>query len=326
MTDRRILVVRDLFLHYRSRGSIVRAVDGVSFELPERCALALVGESGCGKSSTALALMRLLPQNTARYEGKIWIDGLDVSDLPEEEFRKRVRWRMISMVFQGAMNSLNPVLKVGFQVAEPLIHNFGYKRDEALEIAEEVLEEVGLPKGVAERYPHELSGGMKQRVCIAMALVTKPRIVILDEPTSALDIITQANIINLLKELKNEGGLSYLFITHDLALSSELADYVAVMYGGEIVERGPADDLYTSPSHPYMKMLLSSIPRLRQDAPMSFIPGAPPDLRNPPPGCRFHPRCPFKMEGKCDVMSPPICKVGEDHYVACWLYGGERGD
>ena len=323
MTEREILTVRNLFLYYSSRGSIVRAVDDISFELPEKSALALVGESGCGKSSTAIALMRLLPSNTARYEGRIQMNGLDVSNLSEEEFRKKVRWRIISMVFQGALNALNPVLKVGFQVAEPLIHNFGYEKKEALALAEEALEDVGLPRAVAGRYPHELSGGMKQRVCIAMALVTKPKIVILDEPTSALDIITQANIINLLKQLKKERGLSYIFITHDLALSSELADYVAVMYGGKIVERGPADDLYVSPAHPYMKMLLNSIPRLRQDVSLSFIPGAPPDLRTPPPGCRFHPRCPFKIKGKCDVKEPPVVKLGKDHYVACWLYEEE---
>lgn len=324
MNDQEVLKVRNLFLYYRSGGLIVKAVDGISFELQEKSAIALVGESGCGKSSTAIALMRLLPLNTARYEGEIYIDNLDVMRLPEEDFRKKVRWRLISIVFQGAMNALNPVLKIGFQVAEPLIHNLGLKRAEALPLAEEALEEVGLPRAVSERYPHELSGGMKQRVCIAMALVTKPKIVILDEPTSALDIITQANIINLLKQLKRERGLSYIFITHDLALSSELADYVAVMYGGKIVERGSADDIYVSPAHPYMKLLLNSIPRLRQDIPPSFIPGAPPDLRNPPPGCRFHPRCPFVIKDKCNIKEPPAFEVGNGHYVACWLYGDEK--
>ncbi|MEM1809209.1 MAG: ABC transporter ATP-binding protein, partial [Thermosphaera sp.] len=304
MSASEILKVKDLFLYYRSGGAVVRAVDGISFELQERSAIALVGESGCGKSSTAIALMRLLPPNIARYDGEIHVDGVNVMRLPEEDFRRKVRWRLISIVFQGAMNALNPVLKVGFQVAEPLIHNFGLKKDEALALAEKALEEVGLPKGVSEKYPHELSGGMKQRVCIAMALITKPKIVILDEPTSALDIITQANIINLLKQLKRERGLSYIFITHDLALSSELADYVAVMYGGKIVERGPADEVYVSPAHPYMKLLLNSIPRLRQDIPPLFIPGAPPDLRNPPAGCRFHPRCPFMIRGKCEVEEP----------------------
>ncbi len=323
MSELEILRVRDLILHYRSGVSVVRAVDGVSFELQKKSAIALVGESGCGKSSTAIALMRLLPPNTAKYEGQVNIDGLDAMHLSEEDFRRKVRWRIISIVFQGAMNALNPVLKVGFQVAEPLIHNFGFKKEDALALAEEALEEVGLPKGISGRYPHELSGGMKQRVCIAMALVTKPKIVILDEPTSALDIITQANIINLLKQLKKERGLSYIFITHDLALSSELADSVAVMYGGKIVERGPADGVYTTPSHPYMKLLLNSIPRLRQDIPPSFIPGAPPDLRNPPPGCRFHPRCPHMIKGKCDVEDPPIFDIGGGHYIACWLYRGE---
>jgi peptide/nickel transport system ATP-binding protein len=323
MSGLEILTVRKLFLHYRSGGSIVRAVDDMSFELQEKSAISLVGESGCGKSSTAMALMRLLPHNTARYEGEVYMDGSNVMRLSDEEFRRKVRWRIISIVFQGAMNALNPVLKVGFQVAEPLIHNFGLKKRDALAIAEEALEEVGLPRGVSERYPHELSGGMRQRVCIAMALATKPKIVILDEPTSALDIITQANIINLLKQLKKERGLSYIFITHDLALSSELADSVAVMYAGKIVERGQADDIYLSPAHPYMKLLLNSIPRLRQDLPPSFIAGAPPDLRNPPSGCRFHPRCPYMMRGRCDVKEPSDFDIGGGHYVACWLYGGE---
>lgn len=321
MNGSEILRVKDLFLYYRSAGAVVKAVDGISFELNEKSTVALVGESGCGKSSTAIALMRLPPPNVARYEGEIYMDGLDAMCLPEEDFRKKVRWRLISIVFQGAMNALNPVIKVGFQVAEPLIHNFRMKKEEALDLAEQVLEDVGLPRGVSKKYPHELSGGMRQRICIAMALITRPKIVILDEPTSALDIITQANIINLLKRLKREKGLSYIFITHDLALSSELADFVAVMYGGRIVERGPADDVYVSPAHPYMRLLLNSIPRLRQDVPPSFISGAPPDLRHPPPGCRFHPRCPYMIRGKCDVRDPPIFNIGEDHYVACWLCG-----
>lgn len=322
MTGEDLLKVENLILYYRSEGSDVRAVDSVSFSVGERTALALVGESGCGKSSTAIALMRLLPPNVSRYEGRILINGLNASSLSEEEFRKRIRWKIMSMVFQGAMNALNPVLKVGFQVAEPLIQHFRYEREEALKAAEKIAREVGLPEGILERYPHELSGGMRQRICIAMALITKPKLVILDEPTSALDIITQANIMNLLKELKWSKGLSYIFITHDISLSSELSDYIAVMYAGKIVEYGPADIVYTSPAHPYVKLLLRSVPRLRRDETPLSIPGAPPDLRNPPRGCRFHPRCPSRIGNLCRVKEPPRIELEREHYVSCWLYEG----
>jgi peptide/nickel transport system ATP-binding protein len=314
-----LLVVRDLFLHFSTRRGIVRAVDGVSFSVRKGETLAIVGESGSGKSSTALGIIRILPRNVARYTGSVVFDGMELMRMGEEEFRTKVRVGGISMVFQGAMNSLNPVLRVGFQVAESLVVNLRVPKEEALQRAEEALELVGLNRSVAQRYPHELSGGMKQRALIAMALITNPKLVILDEPTSALDVMTQANIMNLLKRLKRELGLTYIFITHDLALASELADRVAVMYGGRIAELGPADEVYPRPKHPYTKLLIESVPFLRYDRPPTFIPGSPPDLIDPPSGCRFHPRCPYFMKGKCEVQEPPMFKADGDHWASCWL-------
>ena len=314
-----ILDVKNLVLYYRTRRGIVRAVDRISFTLEKGQTLAIVGESGCGKSSTANAIFRLLPRNVHKYEGQILLNGEDLMKLDDETYRKRVRWQKISMVFQGAMNSLNPVLKVGFQIAEPLILHKGMDKKEALEKAKEALKLVGIHPSFIERYPFELSGGMKQRVCIAMALITEPEIVILDEPTSALDVITQANIMNLLKKLQWEKNLSYIFITHDIPLTSELSDYVAVMYAGQIVELSPAETFYKEPKHPYAYKLMSSVPTLRSRKELDFIPGRPPDLANPPPGCRFHPRCPKAMD-ICKKKEPPVVEIAPGHYVKCWLY------
>jgi peptide/nickel transport system ATP-binding protein len=313
-----ILQVKDLKLYYSTRKGIVKAVDDVSFVLNKGETLAVVGESGCGKSSMAIAVMRLLPRNINTYQGSVTLDGEDIGKLDDTLLRKRVLWRKISMVFQGAMNSLNPVLRIGFQIAETLLEHEKITRKEAQAITKNSLELVRLPGFTADRYPHELSGGMKQRVVIAMALALNPKIVILDEPTSALDVITQANIINLLKRLKKERGLSYIFITHDLAVASELADKVAVMYGGKIVEYGTAEQIYRDSQHPYTQKLMASIPTLRGEKKLEFIPGAPPDLINPPPGCRFHPRCPYAME-ICKVKEPPMEEIKPGHQAACWL-------
>jgi len=314
-----VLSVRDLYLYYRTRKGTVKAVDGVSFELGKGETLAIVGESGCGKTSLARAIIRLLPRNVERFDGTVNLNGVDVMKLSEEEFRKRVRWQKISYVFQGSQNALNPVLKVGFQIAEPLIVHKGLSREEALAEAKRYLRLVGIHESFLDRYPFELSGGMRQRAVIAMALVTHPDVVILDEPTSALDVITQANIMNLLKRIKQEMGLSYIFITHDVPLTSELADRVAVMYAGQIVELADADTFYFTPRHPYSEKLMASVPTLRTDKKLEFIPGAPPSLINPPSGCRFHPRCPFAYE-RCLREEPPPYALGSSSYVKCWLY------
>lgn len=314
-----VLDVRDLHLYYATRKGTVKAVDKVSFSLSKGETLALVGESGCGKSSLAKAIIRLLPRNIEEHTGEVLLEKQNIMELNDKRFRQEVRWKKISMVFQGAMNSLNPVLKVGYQVAEPLLIHANMDKKEALNRAMEALRIVGIHESFVERYPFELSGGMRQRTVIAMALVTNPKILILDEPTSALDVITQANIMNLLKQLKNKMELSYIFITHDIALSSELADRVAVMYAGEIAEIADAEEFYSKPAHPYAQKLMASVPTLRTDKKLEFIPGAPPSLIGPPPGCRFHPRCPYAFD-KCTKERPTSLDLGPSHYIRCWLY------
>ncbi len=314
-----VLDVENLNLYYATRKGTVRAVDDVSFFLPRGKTLALVGESGCGKSSLAKALIRLLPRNIDTYKGRIYLDGVETMGLSEGRYRDQIRWKQISMVFQGALNSLNPVLKVGYQVAEPLIIHEKAEREDALDKAREALRLLGIPVSFVDRYPFELSGGMKQRTVIAMALIADPQVVILDEPTSALDVITQANIMNQLKRLKMDTDLSFIYITHDIAVSSELADSVAVMYAGEISEIADADEFYLKPAHPYSQLLMASVPTLRTDKRLEFIPGAPPSLIDPPKGCRFHPRCPHAME-RCTKESSMRTDLGHGHYVRCWLY------
>ncbi len=319
-----LLDVKELKLYYDTPRGPVRAVDGVSFALKEGEAMGLVGESGSGKTSLGLALMRLLPKNVHTYTGRVVLEGEDLMALGDEEFRRRVRWRKISMAFQGAMNVLNPVLKVWLQIAEPLLAD-GVPKAQARARVEELLELVGLARDVADRYPHELSGGMKQRVVIAAALVMSPKLVILDEPTSALDVSIQAQIMNLLKRLKRELGLSYLFVTHDIALASDLCDSMAIVYAGQIVEIGTAEDVLLRPEHPYTQGLLASLPRLHSTRLPSFIPGAPPDLVRPPAGCRFRPRCP-KAFKRCTEPPPPLPVPGHgpDHLVRCWLVERSR--
>ena len=313
----KLLSVSNLKLYYRTTKGVVKAVDDVSFDINRGETLAIVGESGCGKSSLARAIIRLLPRNVHTYEGKVLLNGTDLMSMDEETFRKEVRWRKISMVFQGALNSLNPVLKVGYQVAEPLIIHMKMSEREAIERAKEILVKLGLSEEFAERYPFELSGGMKQRAVIAMALITNPDLIILDEPTSALDVITQANIMNMLKELKRSREQTFIFITHDISVASDLADKVATMYAGQIVEIAPADTFYEEPLHPYTQKLMKSVPTLRGEKTLESIPGAPPNLIDPPSGCRFHPRCERAMD-ICRKEDPPIFERG--HSVKCWLY------
>jgi peptide/nickel transport system ATP-binding protein len=314
-----ILALKDLTLYYRTRRGAVKAVDGVSLDLKEGSCLSIVGESGCGKSSMAYAIMRILPRNVHTYRGEVIFEGKNLLSLPESELSKEVWLKKMAMVFQGAMNSLNPVLSVGEQVSEVFTLHAGMSKTEAQKKAAELLELVRLPATLIDKYPHELSGGMKQRVVIAIALSMKPKLLILDEPTSALDVITQANIINLLKKLQDEFNLTYIFITHDLGLASELSDYIAVMYAGKIVESGDARSVLTDPKHPYTQKLLAATPKLLEEAKLEFIPGSPPDLAYPPTGCRFHPRCPFVMDA-CRLNEPKPTKLSEDRYVSCLLW------
>lgn len=316
-----LLDVRDLSLHYADRSGPVRAVDHISFALETRkTALGVVGESGSGKSSLALSLMRMLPTNVARYEGEIWLEGQELMSMADNRFRQEVLWRKLALVPQGAQNGFNPVLRVGEQIIEPLLVGRHTNKRKARARAMELLEYVGLPPEVYSRYPHELSGGMKQRAMIAAALILQPPLVILDEPTSALDASIQTQITNLLKQLKRDMDLSIIFITHDIALASDVCDSLAVVYAGQIVEIGSAEHVLLRPSHPYTQRLLASIPRLHTDTLPQFIPGAPPDLRKPAIGCRFHPRCHHFMENLCELDPPPNFETEPHHFASCWLY------
>jgi len=313
-----VLEVRDLKVYYYTLTGVVRAVDEVSLNVKEAEVLGIAGESGCGKSTLGYALLGLIPPPGRIAGGSVVLDGTDITKLSEGELRK-IRWSKVSMIFQGAMNVLNPVYTIGHQMSEPLIIHKGYTQKEALNVVSEALKQVGLNPEIVKRYPHELSGGMKQRVVIAMALLLKPKLVIADEPTTALDVVIQAQIINLLKKIKQEEKTSMIFITHDLSLISEIADKVAVMYAGKIAEVGPSEEIFYNPQHPYTQGLLKSIPRLRSKEKITWIPGVPPDLRRPPPGCRFYPRCPYAMD-ICRREEPKPFKVGDQHYAACWLH------
>jgi peptide/nickel transport system ATP-binding protein len=315
-----LLRVENLKMYYHTSKGAVRAIDDISFELEAGETLGLVGESGCGKTSMGTSILRM-PTPPGRYEGgRILIEGRDIIPIPEPEVRKNIRWEEIAMVFQGAMNCLTPVYTIGKQMLETLHEHREMDDRQAVELISEYLGLVGLPPEVMGRYPHELSGGMKQRIVIATALFLKPKIVILDEPTTALDVIVQAQIINLLKKLKKTFNLSFIFITHDLALEAEVADKLCVMYAGKIAEIGPNASIYGAkgPLHPYTEKLLLATPLLHKKVDnLSFIPGTPPNLIEPPKGCRFNPRC-HKVMDRCYEEEPILEEIEPGHKVACW--------
>ncbi len=318
MSGNSFFSVENLRLYFRTGKGPVQAVDGVSLTLGRGRTVVVVGESGCGKSSLGRAILRLLPRNVHTYSGSVRLNGIDLMTLPEEQFRQDVRWIRLAWVPQGAMNSLNPVIRIGDQVAEPLlVHRRAASLVAARRSSEEVFRQVGVPIDFLDRFPFELSGGMRQRMALAMALITQPDVVILDEPTSALDVLTQANIMNMLKTIKRETRTSFMLITHDIATSSELADDAAVMYAGQLVEVSRADQFYREPLHPYSRALMASVPSLREEKSLGFIPGQPPSLIDPPKGCRFADRCPARFH-KCSE-EPPLLKAG-DRLVKCWLY------
>lgn len=314
-----ILKVENLKMYYRTSKGSVKAINDISFDIKKGETLGIVGESGCGKTSLGTSLMGM-PSVPGKYEGgKIEIDGENIINLKEDYLRKNIRWTKISMVFQGAMNSLTPVYTIGKQMLETLNRHADMDKTRARKLIEEYLNYVGLHSNIADRYPHELSGGMKQRAVIAAALFLKPKLIILDEPTTALDVIVQAQIINLLKKLKKEFDLSFIFITHDLALEAEIADRVCVMYGGKIAEISSNEEIYKKPLHPYTKRLLAATPRLNNSVNrLEFIEGVPPDLLNPPEGCMFYDRCKERID-KCKNEEPEIKNVGNEHYCACHL-------
>jgi len=319
-----LLVVEDLRTHFKLASGWVRAVDGVSFRLNDGEALGLAGESGCGKTTTALSLVRLLPANARIRKGSaIKLFGIDLVPKTETQLR-RYRWREISIVFQGAMNALNPVRRVGDQIAEPIEVRLGESRERAARRATELLELVGIPGKRGQAYPHELSGGMRQRAMIAMALACDPAIVIGDEPTTALDVMVQAQILELLERLRRELGLSLILITHDLSVIAETCDRTLVMYAGKVAEEGPVRRIFTAPRHPYTQKLLGAFPNIHADRrSLDVIPGAPPDLRDPPAGCRFHPRCPAAM-AVCHEVEPPEVIFPDGVRVACHLHPAGR--
>ena len=319
-----LLRVENLKTHFHTRDGIVRAVDGVSFDVLPGETLAIVGESGCGKSVTSMSILRLLPMPPARIaDGRIEFDGRNLLDLTEPEMRK-VRGNAISMIFQEPMTSLNPVLTIGRQISEALMLHRGMNEKQALTRSAEMLRKVHIPE--AERrltqYPHELSGGMRQRVMIAMALACGPRLLIADEPTTALDVTIQAQILELMRELRDETGASIILITHDLGVVAEVAHRVVVMYAGRKVEEAQIEELFAAPRHPYTRGLLGSMPHLGDSVNetgkrLVEIPGMVPSLKNPPPGCPFEPRCPNAIE-RCGREMPPLELHAPRHWAACW--------
>ncbi len=314
-----LLTVEHLRVYYHTRRGPVRAVDDVSFAVQRGERFGIVGESGCGKSTTALALLRMIKPPGRVEQGRVLLDGIDVLALGKEEMR-RLRWRAISLIPQGAMNSLNPVMRVRDQIADAISTHEGSRPSRELrERIEQALNMVGLPRHVAHMFPHELSGGMKQRVCIAMAIVLRPKLIIADEPTSALDVVVQRVVAQTLLDVQEKMGASLVLIGHDMGLQAQLVDRLAVMYAGKIVEIGPVEAMFREPLHPYTQLLISAIPSPKEKKTLRSIPGLPPPLLNPPPGCVFHPRCPFAME-ICRVKTPIFREIRPGRMVACHLY------
>ena len=311
------LRISGLKTYYFTEYGIVRAVDGINLDLLDDQSVGIVGESACGKSTLGATIMQSIQLPGKIVEGSITLgDDADITNMSASEFDTKVRWKRIAMVFQGAMNALDPVYTVENQLREILKeHNFQGKID--AKVAES-LQQVGLDLSVARRYPHELSGGMKQRVVIAMALLLNPDVLVADEPTTALDMLNQSQIINLLKKLQKEKGITIVLITHDLALVSQITDKIGIMYAGQLVEFSSTEEMYKNPRHPYTQALIEAIPRLKtKDKKIHFIQGTPPSLLHPPQGCRFRDRCTFAME-VCK-RDPPEFRT-ETGYVRCWLY------
>jgi peptide/nickel transport system ATP-binding protein len=321
-----VLQIRDLRVTYRTQGGDVPAVRGVNLDVARGEVLGLAGESGCGKSTVAAAILRLLPART-KIEGTISLDGEDVLDMKAKRLRA-VRWTGASIIFQGAMHAMNPVRRVGDQIAEAIVTHQQSSEQDAMVRVGSLLEEVGLPPRRLRDYPHELSGGQRQRVMIAMALACGPNLVIADEPTTALDVMVQAQVLALLKNLQRELGLAMLFITHDLSVLVEVSDRLAIMYAGKIVEQGPSRAVFDDPAHPYTRALSAAFPsigdaRFRRNP--SGLGGDPPDPQAIPSGCPFHPRCPVAFDA-CPTIVPDLYRAGEGRRAACLLVEGALVD
>jgi peptide/nickel transport system ATP-binding protein len=319
-----VLEAQDLRTHYITMRGPVKAVDGVSFRIEKGEALGLAGESGCGKTTVALSIMRILPTGGKIVGGKVLFKDTDVAGLSEAQMKK-IRWKGISIVFQGAMNALNPLYKLGDQISEAILtHEPQVGKKEAMNRAMKLLELVGLEPKRVKDYPHELSGGMRQRGLIAMALACNPDLLIADEPGTALDVIVQAQVLSLMDDLKKKLDLAMILITHDLSIIADVCEKAAIMYAGKIVEHGDVVGIFKEPLHPYTQGLIGAFPSIKAARRrMDSIPGLPPDLLNPPPGCRFHPRCRY-AEDICKTEEPTLISMkSEKHFVACHLVSGK---
>ena len=315
----RVLEVKNLRVNYHTPRGPVQAVNGVSFFLRRGERLGLVGESGSGKSTTALSLMRLLQAPAAIDGGEVWLDGKELLGLSEEEMR-RTRFADIALIPQGAMNSLNPMMKVGEQLRDTIrAHRFTDSRSAIDTQIQNALESVDLRVDVMQAYPHELSGGMKQRVCIAMAILLSPKVIIADEPTSALDVVVQRQVMETLGRMQKEIGAAVILVGHDMGLMAQFVNRIGVMYGGKLVEVGPVRDIFKDPLHPYTQLLIGSLPTLQSKEMFKGIPGLTPSLLTPPSGCMFHPRCP-KVLAHCSTKVPPLVEIKPERWVACHLY------
>ncbi|WP_437787169.1 ABC transporter ATP-binding protein [Sorangium sp. So ce1097] len=314
-----LLSVQDLRVEFITPTGPVCAVDNVSFDIAPGEVLGLAGESGSGKSTVAMAIMRLLRPPAIITGGRVLFAGQDVLSMTEEQLRA-FRWRKMALVFQSAMTALNPVLTIGEQIADPIIAHDGVTKAQAMERAAALLKLVNIDTSRLASYPHQLSGGMRQRVVIAIAMALKPPFLIMDEPTTALDVVVQKEILQQIAELKDRLGFSILFITHDLSLIAEFSTRIAILYAGKLAETARAKDLFSDPKHPYTQGLLGSFPSVRGPRRrLQGIPGSPPDMRNPPPGCRFHPRCPQAF-ATCQHELPVLREIAPEHRGACHLY------
>jgi peptide/nickel transport system ATP-binding protein len=314
-----VLQVKDLRVWYHTPRGPVKAVDGVSFGILPDERLGLVGESGSGKSTIALALMRLIRPPGKIQGGSVQLDGVDLLAVGEEQMR-RLRLATIALVAQGAMNSLNPVIRVREQIVDAMRdHNEHLSTREANARVESLLDQVGLRPEVAERFPHELSGGMKQRVCIAIAICLRPKVILADEPTSALDVVVQRQVMETLRRVQEQLGASVLLVGHDMGLMAQFVNRLGVMYAGRLVEVSPVRDIFADPLHPYTRLLIASLPSLEEKGQFRGIPGLPPSLLERPTGCSFHPRCPYAMP-RCSVQDPLLQEVSPNRWVACHLF------
>jgi len=312
----KLLEVKNLQTYFTISQGVVKAVDGVSFELDYGETLGLVGESGCGKTTSALSIAQLLPKEGKIVGGEILLEGQDLAKLSDEQMQ-RFRWNDISVVFQGAMNALNPVMRIGDQIAEAMVLHQQISRDEALAKASDLLELMEIPGDRIRQYPHEFSGGMKQRVMIAMALACGPKIMIGDEPTTALDVMVQAQILNIIEKLQNEFKMGFILITHDLSILSETCDKIAVMYAGRIVEKAASEVLFSRTAHPYTKKLIDCFPNIEGSKTIpEGIPGVPPNMLDLKDGCPFAPRCEYAIQ-LCREQIPDGYEIDPGHYVAC---------